>query len=103
MTNARRGADIQTVTLGGQQFSVVGDGNPQKICVGYMAARLAPFSGVKKIMAALQADLVAHGDPESDEVRESFDAWLTETDPDSKMDVYQVARAYERRGKASAP
>jgi hypothetical protein len=72
-------------------------GDPQRICVGYMAARLAPFSAVKEILPVLAAELAAHGEPLCDEVREGFDGWLKETDPDGKMDVYQVARAYQRR------
>lgn len=73
------------------------DGQPQAICVGYIAARIAPFSAVKEILPALAADLAAHGEPISDEVREGFDRWLREIDPEGKMDVYQVARAYQRQ------
>lgn len=76
------------------------DGQPAKICVGYMAARLAPFSTVKEMLPALAADLAAHGEPVSDEVRVGFDRWLNEIDPEGKTDVYQVARAYQRQQAA---
>lgn len=33
------------------------DGEPQKICVGYVAAMLAPFSQVKELLAAFHAEL----------------------------------------------
>lgn len=73
------------------------DGEPKKLCVGYLAARLAPFSLVTQAMAALHADLGSFGDGDADPVREAFDAWLTEIDPESKMDVYQAARAWAKR------
>lgn len=71
------------------------DGEPQRICVGYIAARIAPFTHVKEVMAALHADLGL--DDPNDPVREAFDGWLKEIDPEGKMDVYQAARAYQRK------
>ena len=71
------------------------DGQPKKICVGYIAARIAPFSSVKEVMALLHSEM-GEGDAD-DPVRAAFDAWLQEIDPEGKMDVYQVARAYQRR------
>lgn len=79
------------------------DGTPQRICVGYIAARMAPFSLVKEAMSFLYEEIAKVGD-NADPVRESFDAWLGEIDPDGKMDVYQIARAHLRtaQGKVSA-
>lgn len=67
------------------------DSTPSKICAGYIAARLAPWSKVKELVTLLHEEL-GHA-PEGDDVRASFDAWLRKVDPDGKMDVYQVARA----------
>lgn len=72
------------------------DGQPNRICVGYIAARLAPFSSVKEVMAVLMGE-ISKVDDGADPIRESFDAWLHEVDPSGSMDVYQVARAYLRR------
>jgi hypothetical protein len=72
------------------------DGQPAKICVGYIAARIAPFSSVKEVMALLASE-IAGPDGEPDEIRAAFDVWLTELDPEGKMDVYQTARAFQRR------
>lgn len=72
------------------------DGQAKRICVGYIAARLAPFSSVKEVMAVLMEE-IAKADDGTDPIRASFDAWLREVDPGGTMDVYQVARAYLRR------
>ncbi len=77
------------------------DGQPKKICVGYMAAILAPFSAVKEVMAFLHKELGDWSD--DDPVRADFDTWLRETDPEGKMDVYQAARAYQRRATPATP
>lgn len=77
------------------------DGKPKKICVGYMAARLAPWSSVKELIAIVHQEL--GGEKGSDEVRESFDAWLRKIDPSGKMDVYQVARAYAKSETQQSP
>ena len=71
------------------------DGDPQKICAGYVAALLAPFSKVKEILAAFHEELATIKD-EPDAVREAFDRWLAVADPERRMDVYQAARAYAR-------
>lgn len=75
------------------------NGEPQRICVGYLASLLAPFSIAKEAVLAFHSDLQTL--PEADPIREAFDAWLTEIDPDGKMDVYQVGRAWACR-KAAA-
>lgn len=70
-------------------------GEPQKICVGYIAARLAPFSKVKEILSAFHDELALLGD-DPDEVRAAFDAWIDRADPARKMDVYEAARVYAK-------
>jgi hypothetical protein len=72
------------------------DGEPQKICAGYVAARLAPWSEVQAILSAFYEELRAIGDDAPDEVREAFDSWLADADPEKRMDVYEAARAYAR-------
>lgn len=68
------------------------DGTPTKLCVGWIAARLAPWSKVRELVSMLNEEL-AKGDPEVDEIRAGFDAWLHRVDPHGELDVYQVARA----------
>lgn len=58
----------------------------------YVAAVLAPWSFTKEVISAVHAELGKQDGP--DEVRAAFDAWVTETDPDGALDVYQLARAY---------
>lgn len=71
------------------------DGDPQRICAGYIAAMLAPFSQVKEILSAFNDELATiEGQP--DDVRAAFDAWLSLADPDRRMDVYQAAREYAK-------
>lgn len=71
------------------------DGEPKRICVGYMAAILAPFSQVKEVLVFMHENLGK--DDGEDDVREAFDKWLHDFDPKGKLDVYQVARAYQKR------
>lgn len=72
------------------------DGEPSKLCVGYIAAILAPRSFTNEVLRAVKADLDAM--PEGpDEIRAAFDVWHNEVDPDRKMDDYQLARAYASR------
>lgn len=78
------------------------DGAPAKLCVGWMAARMAPWSAVKVIIASLNDELGAD-EPEDDEIRKSFDAWLHKVDPEGTMDVYQVARAAARERQKEGP
>lgn len=72
------------------------DGEPSKLCVGAIAARCAPFSKVKEILAAFRDELDALSDDDTDGVRQTFDAWLDAADPDRMMDVYQAARVYAK-------
>lgn len=72
------------------------DGEPQKICVGYVAAMLAPYSQTKAILAAFYDELKDFDAAGPDEVRAAFDAWLALADPEQRMDVYEAARAYAK-------
>ena len=71
-------------------------GQPSKLCVGYIAARLAPWSEVKLILETLGRDLATMDG--ADEVRAAFDRWLAEIDPHRKMNDYELAREYAKLG-----
>lgn len=76
------------------------DGEPTKLCAGWIAAMLAPFSEVKEILAAFADEMSALGDA-PDEVRLAFDVWLNHTDPGRRLDVYQAAREYAKSQMAA--
>lgn len=76
------------------------DGTPKRICAGYVAAMLAPFSEVREILAAFHHEM-AVVEERPDDVREAFDAWLGRADPERRLDVYQAAREYA--SKTAAP
>jgi len=78
------------------------DGEPKKLCVGYVAAMLAPFSEVKAIISAVHDELANISDSDPDDVRSAFDAWLALADPEMRMDVYEAARAYAKHVLAEA-
>jgi hypothetical protein len=70
------------------------DGEPTKLCVGYAAAIAAPFETKKTILFDIATRLSAM--PVRDEVRERFDAWVAEIDPEDKLDDYARGRSYLR-------
>lgn len=78
------------------------NGEPSRICAGYAAAVIAPWSSVQKVLVWLKEQVDALPKSEAgarDEVRERYDQWLAGVDPDGKMSVYEIARAYlVRRG-----
>jgi hypothetical protein len=74
------------------------DGEPTKLCVGYLAARLAPIELARAEMVKLHERLAGMSGP--DEARADFDAWLTEIDPEGRMDVYDLGRAFAKRAHA---
>ena len=76
------------------------DGQPKKICVGYVAARLAPFSFVKEVIATVHAELAEIEDDATDAVRVAFYAWVKEVDPDRRLNDYQLARLFEKVRRA---
>lgn len=71
------------------------DGEPQRLCAGYIAAMLAPFSEVKEILTALYHELAEIEDG-PDDVRAAFDRWLSQADPERRLDIYQAAREYAK-------
>lgn len=78
------------------------DGEPQKICVGYVAALLAPYPEVKAILSAFRDELDQVNDGAPDDIRAAFDTWLAVADPEQRMDVYDAARAYAKHVAAAA-
>jgi hypothetical protein len=72
------------------------DGEPQRICFGYVAAMLAPFSKVSEILRAFNDQLARIGELGPDQVRAAFDKWLDDLDPERRMDVYEAAREYAK-------
>ena len=71
------------------------DGQPQKLCAGYLAAKNAPFEVLKAETVKLQAALSDLGD--GDNTRDEFDKWADEIDPEYKLDVYEISRRWARR------
>ena len=72
------------------------NGEPSKLCAGYIAAMLAPFSKVQDILTAFYEELKSFNDATPDEVRAAFDRWLARADPERRLDVYEAARAYAK-------
>jgi hypothetical protein len=73
------------------------NGQPTKLCAGYLAAKNAPKPIVQAALQTIMARMNTL--PARDEVRERFDAWAAEADPNNEMDNYARSRAYT---KASA-
>lgn len=73
------------------------EGKPKKLCVGYVAASIAPYSFIKDVMVEMYKELAIMKETDPDEIRDTFEAWVTTVDPDHKMDVYQLARAWAAR------
>jgi hypothetical protein len=74
------------------------DGEPTKVCAGWLAAKVADFEDVKRISAEMLAKVNALPDDglDPDPVREAFDAWIERVDPDHSMDDYRRGRLYLR-------
>lgn len=77
------------------------DGEPTMLCAGAIAAKAAPFeawkAGISEMAHALPTD------DQNDPIRIAFDQWREQVDPETRMDVYQLGRAYARRpGNADA-
>jgi len=70
------------------------DGNPTRLCAGYLHAKAAPFEMVKSEISAMKDRLADMSGP--DEVRAAFDAWRARSDPSSTLDDYQLARLFAR-------
>lgn len=70
------------------------DGQPNKVCAGWLAALVAPPEVVAAVGDRLLAAINSLEGP--DEVREAFDAWIAKVDPDNRLDDYQRGRLYLR-------
>lgn len=70
------------------------DGEPTKICAGWLACQLADFDTVKAVGAWLTGQLARLGDGQPDPIREAVDAWLARVDPADRLDDYQRGRLY---------
>lgn len=70
------------------------DGEPTRICAGYIAARVAPWSLVQRVVEWLNTQLTSLEGP--DDVRAAFDIWVATVDPHGEMDDYRRGRAYLR-------
>jgi hypothetical protein len=79
------------------------DGEPTRLCAGYLAAVIAPFSFVKEVLRSAYDNLGSIDDRMPDPVRDDYVRWLSEVDPDGKMDVYQIARLYAQRDDVPKP
>lgn len=79
------------------------NGEPKRLCAGYLAAMIAPFSFVKEIIKAAHEDLASFDESGPDPVRDDYVRWLSTIDPDGVMDVYQIARAYALRDDLPKP
>lgn len=76
------------------------DGEPTKICAGWLACRLAEFETVKEVSAWLTDQLAALHEGDHDPIREAFDAWIAEVDPDGRLNDYERGRMYLRSALA---
>ena len=72
------------------------DGEPARVCAGWIAARQAPFESWQ---AALLTVLDRPEDDGPDDVRDDFDHWWPTVDPEQRMDVYELGRAYALRAR----
>lgn len=77
------------------------NGEPTRACARYVAALRAPFA---ELQAAIASVVVPPDDrPANDPVGVYVTAWAAQVDPDTAMDSYQLARAWERTGPHSIP
>lgn len=70
------------------------DGEATKICAGWLAAQLAEFETVKAICGDMVEALQARSEDDHDPIREAFDAWIAEVDPEGRLNDYQRGRLY---------
>lgn len=79
------------------------DGEPRRLCSGYLAAMIAPFSFVKEVVSSAGEDMNSFDDTAPDLVRDDYVRWLSKIDPEGRLDVYQIARAYALRDDVPKP
>lgn len=70
------------------------EGEPTKICAGYLAAMNAPRSVAQSAIETAKARMDAATGP--DEIRAAFDEWIAKVDPNNQMDDYQRGRLWLR-------
>jgi hypothetical protein len=70
------------------------NGEPTKLCAGYLAARRAPKPIVQAALQTVMARLRTK--PDEDEIRTAFDEWVSVADPENTLDNYARARLYTR-------
>jgi hypothetical protein len=63
------------------------DGEPTKLCAGWVAAKLAPFDMMKAELIRLGERLDAATGP--DEIRQKFDEWVARVDPENRLNDYE--------------
>lgn len=70
------------------------DGEPSKVCAGWLACEAAEFETVKAVVGDMVDALakISEGDP--DPIREAFDRWIAAVDPDGSLNDYQRGRLY---------
>jgi hypothetical protein len=71
------------------------DGQPTRLCAGWLAAKHAPWELVKEVSERLALALQDVGG--DDPIRADCDAWLAAVDPKGEMDNYQLARLWLKR------
>jgi hypothetical protein len=76
------------------------DGEPTKICAGWLAAQAAEWDDIKNFSEQLTASLGAIPNP--DPIRTAFDAWIERVDPAGTLNDYQRGRLYLRHYGTSA-
>lgn len=72
------------------------DGEPSRVCAGWVAAQLAEFETVKAICGQVAGGLANLHEDGPDPIREAFDLWISTVDPDGKLDDYQRGRLFLR-------
>lgn len=81
------------------------EGQPTKLCGGYLAALAAPWTVVKAATEELKIKLddISANPGRRDEVREAYDAWVAVADPEGRLNAYQLAREHLKTLKTSVP
>lgn len=70
------------------------NGQPSRLCAGFVAAQRAPFDVFKNTLRTLSDRLTLL--PAHDAERAAFDAWAAIHDPDGTMDDYERSRRYSK-------
>lgn len=79
------------------------DGEPTKVCAGWLASQLVDFDVVKEITGRMAQALSARREGDPDPIREAFDAWIEQVDPTGTLNDYQRGRLYLKSFPAETP